>query len=168
MATTRGVTSADVMANAQAAYAELRAQVTQQIATSGSIDTKAAAVITIISALASLVATRIHVDKPDHVTLAVIAFLLTILVVGLCFIALRPRTMSYGPDASALVTHLSSYPASAIALSIAESMAHVRNINKRVIDTKYKVYEASLLLVFVLLLLLGYMVRVGAIALEVK
>jgi len=159
-----GPSEPDITKNAEAAAAEIRAQIDHQVATATATDTKAAFLLSAELGLAGLVASRVYLDTPERLIAGLIALVALIAVAGPAALALRPRLgFSFGADASSLVAELERYPRVAIALSLAESLAKARDRNAKALDEKQTRYEVGLLALFVLLPAIALMVATGAI-----
>ena len=154
----------DVTKSAEAAAAELRAQITLQTADANSLDTKVSALVTAEVAIAGLVVARIHLDTPERVAAGVLAFVVLLLVAYPAAQTLRPRDgFSFGAEAEPLVDSLSRYPRAGVALALAQSLAYARNKNVVALGVKQRWYEIALFALLALVPALALMVAVGAI-----
>lgn len=126
------VSDVEVLENARAAAAELRAQIDQQLRTADSLDTRATALLTVGTGAVALIAGRLTVETDLH-RLAGIAFGAAALwLLGSCLGALSSRSaFAYGADADALVPELEHHSTDVIALTIAKALRDARNREHR-------------------------------------
>lgn len=133
------VADADVLANAEAAYTEIRAQIDHQVRSADSIDTKAWGLVTVTGVVAGLVASRLHLDDAVRAVSTFVVLAVVLALLACCFAAIRPKVIfSYGRKPAALVEQLQAYDRVAIALSIAESMVKSKERNDAALE--YKAY----------------------------
>lgn len=154
----------DVAKNAEMAAAELRVQISEQMAQATLVDTKAAAIITVDLAVAGFVATRLQLDDLGRVLAGAVALVAFLAVAYPALLALRPRDgFSFGAEPQALVTDLEHYSHAALAVSFAHSLAEAREKNVGPLRAKQTLYQRSLGAAVFLHLAIALLVVAGAV-----
>ena len=101
---------ADVLANASSACKEIRAMVDHQVTVAQGLDTKARALLTVVVAIAAIVAPRVRLDTPAERVAGLVTLLIAAALAVIVLASLWPRDCSYGADPEALVASLEKYP----------------------------------------------------------
>lgn len=160
-------TDAEVVENARAAYAEVRAQMDHQIRNADAIDTKATAVITVIGVLAALVAPRLNMDDGLRQWSAAAALALAFGVLACCFLAIRPQAnFAFGADPDDLLRDrvAEKYPPAAYWLGVVNGLIAARRQNVIALDRKADWYARALLSLGALLVGIGWLIFIGGLA----
>ncbi len=128
---------AEVVASAEAAIGEIRGQIDHQSTDAAALDTKAAALFTLVVAGAGLVASRVHLDGLDRVVLGAITFLVLLWVLWCAAQSIRPRDgFSYGADARSLVELVDRHSHKEVALAMCDSLRDARERNKTFLERR--------------------------------
>lgn len=157
------ISDRDVLANANATYAEIRAMVDHQVRIAASLDTKAGALVTAVVALAAIAGPHVHLDSTERQVAGFVTFTLALLVAIFVSAALWPRDFSYGANAEQLVASLESYSQVSVALARAEALRDAWRLNDAALDAKHDWYSRALTMLPLLLISIGAMVVLQAI-----
>jgi hypothetical protein len=157
------VTDHAVIANADRAYAEIRAVLDHQVKTAETLDTKAGALLTITVAAAAIAAPRIRIDSDERLIAGTVAFALIGLLATFILGTLWPRAFSFGADPSALAEALETYGEASVALARAEAASSAWKRNDDALDSKHLWYSCALLTLPMILLSIAHMVSVRAV-----
>ncbi len=160
------LTDADVIANADRAYSEIRSMVDHQVRTAAGLDTKAGALLTVVVAVAAIVGPRVQLDGLDLQVTGTAAFALALLEALFILAALWPRDFSYGANAADLVASLESYSPASVALARAEWLRDAWTRNDAALDAKHDWYSRGLAVMPFLLVAIAFMVLVGALRVD--
>jgi hypothetical protein len=155
----------DVMANAAAAIDELQRHIDHQSKDAESVDSKAAAILTLTAAAIPLAATRFGAMDTDAKRWAVLIATVAVgaLVVSL-FQALRPRSVfSYGPNPTTIGRYADRESRKAFALWMLDSYIAARDINVDFLRSKHGWYQRSLRALISSALAVIWMINVGLI-----
>ena len=155
------MSDADVVQNAEAVYGEIRKVVDHQVSVAGGLDTKAGAVLTVLGAVAALVAPRVRVSTVEQLVVGTVTFTVVVLLAAFILAALWPRDFSYGADPPALAGSAETYERASVALAMAEALSEAWRQNDATLDRKHYWYSLALFCLFLLVICAGAIVVVG-------
>jgi hypothetical protein len=155
----------DVVASATAAIAEIGRHVDHQSKDAESVDTKAAALLTVSVAGGTLAVSRtLAVDTDPRLLSAVVAGIVAIALVVSLFQALRPRgPFSYGPDPRQLGALIDRETNKAVLLSMTDAFVKSRENNVVFLEAKQGWYQRALRCLVAIGVAVGWMTQTGAI-----
>jgi hypothetical protein len=154
-----------VIANAETTIDEMRSHIDHQSKDAESVDTKAAAILTVTAAGAALVATRVGMLDTDlRKVSAVVTLVAVASLIGSLFQALRPRDVfSYGPNPVTMPRNAEELDRAAYLLWIVDSFAAARQGNVDFLEAKQSWYQRAMRCLVATVVGIAWMTQTGAI-----
>lgn len=138
-------TEESIVLNAQAACEEARRHISAQATDSEALDTKAAALLTVLAGAFTLGVTHVSVQGERQVVAGTAALVYVAILVGCLIQATRPReTFSYGAWPSYLAELVPTYPHWTVMQRLAEALGQAREGNVMFLFVKQRWYERAL------------------------
>ena len=153
-----------IVKNATVAVEEIRRHVDHQVESATAVDTKGAALLTLMAAVAGIVATHVHLDNGWRVLVGSATFVIMLAILGCCIQAIRPRGgFSYGANPKDLVALIDIYPHEQVMLALADSLRDARDRNVDHLAAKLSWFQNALNLAVAGVIAIAVMVGVEAI-----